>query len=538
MKLTLEGIREGKAEYLAKGYRLPEFDYEKVKKNTQERPTWIHFGAGNIFRAFQANVMQNLLNQGVTDVGLIAAEGYDYEIIEKSNRPHDNLSLLATLKAAGTVEKTVVGSIMESLILDSENETEYGRLKEIFRNPSLQMASFTITEKGYSLVNGKGELLPSVAQDYENGPAKPCSYLGKVVSLLYARFQAGKLPIAMVSMDNCSHNGEKLHFAVSTFAREWADRGLVEPGFPEYVDDARKVSFPWSMIDKITPRPDDKVKQILISDGYEDADPVVTSKDTYIATFVNAEETQYLVIENKFPNGRPALEERGVIFTEREIVDKVEKMKVCTCLNPLHTALAVYGCLLGYKLISQEMKDPQLKKLVETIGYVEGLPVVVDPGIIDPKEFIDTVIQIRFPNPFMPDTPQRIATDTSQKLGIRYGETIKSYLKREDLSVSSLKLIPLVFAGWCRYLLAVGDDGEPFEPSPDPMLKDVQKHLEGIKLGDKSGYSEKLKPILSNSAIFGVDLYEVGLGELVEKYFGELIAGKGAVRNTLKKYVV
>jgi fructuronate reductase len=69
------------------------------------------------------------------------------------------------------------------------------------------------------------------------------------------------------------------------------------------------------------------------------------------------------------------------------------------------------------------------------------------------------------------------------------------------------------------------------------MLNDVQKHLKGIKLGDQDGFSEKLKPILSNSAIFGVDLYEAGLGELVEKYFSEMIAGKGAVRETLKKYV-
>lgn len=520
-----------------KNYKLMKFDREKVIERTSAAPEWVHFGGGNIFRAYIAMLQQEMLDSGKAGTGIIVAEGYDYEIIDKFYRPHDNLSLAVTLHSDGSIDKTVVGSVTESLIMDPDRE-DWKRLKEIFEAPSLQMASFTITEKGYNLRNQKGEIFPAVQSDFERGPSAPESYIGKVAALCYFRFLKGRLPIAMVSMDNCSHNGTRLYNAVNEFAEEWEARGYAKKGFAAYINDESKVSFPWSMIDKITPRPDDKVKQILISDGYEDADPVVTSKDTYIATFVNAEETQYLVIENKFPNGRPALEERGVIFTEREIVDKVEKMKVCTCLNPLHTALAVYGCLLGYKLISQEMKDPQLKKLVETIGYVEGLPVVVDPGIIDPKEFIDTVIQIRFPNPFMPDTPQRIATDTSQKLGIRYGETIKSYLKREDLSVSSLKLIPLVFAGWCRYLLAVGDDGEPFEPSPDPMLKDVQKHLEGIKLGDKSGYSEKLKPILSNSAIFGVDLYEVGLGELVEKYFGELIAGKGAVRNTLKKYVV
>ena len=118
MKLTLDGIRSERAAFELAGYALPTFDYDTVKKNTFERPTWIHFGAGNIFRAFQANVVQTLLNKGILDTGLIAAEGYDYEIIEKSNRPHDNLTILATLKANNTVEKTVVGSIMESLILD------------------------------------------------------------------------------------------------------------------------------------------------------------------------------------------------------------------------------------------------------------------------------------------------------------------------------------------------------------------------------------------------------------------------------------
>lgn len=126
-----------------------------------------------------------------------------------------------------------------------------------------------------------------------------------------------------------------------------------------------------------------------------------------MAPFVNAEECQYLIIEDAFPNGKLPLDQCGIIYTSRETVDKVEKMKVCTCLNPLHTALAIYGCLLGYTLIADEMKNPLLKKMVEMIGYREGLPVVVDPGILDPKQFIDEVVTKRIPNPFMPDTPQR-----------------------------------------------------------------------------------------------------------------------------------
>ena len=538
MKLTLDGIRSERAAFELAGYALPTFDYDTVKKNTFERPTWIHFGAGNIFRAFQANVVQTLLNKGILDTGLIAAEGYDYEIIEKSNRPHDNLTILATLKANNTVEKTVVGSIMESLILDSKDEAEYTRLKEIFSNPSLQMASFTITEKGYATTNAQGELLPAVAADFEKGPQAPDSYLGKVVSLLYHRFANGALPIAMVSMDNCSHNGDKLLSAVSAYAAAWCERGLADQAFLEYINDRSKVAFPWSMIDKITPRPDEKVKAMLAADGIEDLEPVITSKNTYIAPFVNAEECEYLVIEDAFPNGRSAWDKGGIIFTDRETVDKVEKMKVCTCLNPLHTTLAIYGCLLGYTLISDEMKNPVLKKMVETIGYVEGLPVVVNPGILDPREFIDQVVNVRIPNPFMPDTPQRIATDTSQKLAIRFGETIKAYRKDPSLDPADLKLIPLVFAGWLRYLMAVDDAGNAFTPSSDPLLAEASQYVADYELTDAPKDLNKLDALLSNEKIFGVDLVAIGMADTVKSYFAELSSGVGAVAKTLEKYVM
>ena len=538
MKLTLDGIRKDRAAYLAAGYSLPSFDYEAVKQNTYENPAWIHFGAGNIFRAFQANVVQKLLNDGILKTGLIAAEGYDYEIIEKSNRPHDNLTILATLKADNTVDKTVVGSIMESLILDSGNKTEYERLKAIFAAPSLQMASFTITEKGYATADAKGNVFPAILADFEKGPQAPDSYLGKVVALLYHRFTQGALPIAMVSMDNCSHNGDKLRAAVQAFANAWCEKGLADKAFLTYINDPASVSFPWSMIDKITPRPDAKVEAMLAADGIEELEPVITSKNTYIAPFVNAEECEYLVIEDAFPNGKPALEQGGIIFTDKETVDKVEKMKVCTCLNPLHTALAVYGCLLDYHLISDEMKDPVLKKLVEIIGYREGLPVVVNPGIIDPRSFIDQVVNVRIPNPFMPDTPQRIATDTSQKLAIRFGETIKAYAGDPSKSVSDLKLIPLVFAGWLRYLRAVDDNGNAFTPSSDPLLATASEYVKGFSLSDAPKDLSVLDGLLANEKIFGVDLLAIGMADLVKRYFAELSCGVGAVRATLEKYTV
>ena len=534
MKLDEIGLKN-KALWLKKDYHLPEFNRQEIAKKTKGNPFWIHFGSGNILRAFQANVVQNLLNTGVLDHGLIVAEGYDYEIIEKINQPHDDYSILVTLKSDGSIEKTVVGSVMESLVLDSDHK-DFHRLKEIFKATSLQMATFTITEKGYSLTDGKGVLLPSIKADMENGPKNPESYLGKIASLLYTRYLNKKMPIAMVSMDNCSHNGDKLYAAIAAFAKAWVENDMVEKDFFSYIENPEKVSFPWTMIDKITPRPDTSVEAILKQDGVEELDSVITKKNTYTAPFVNAEECEYLVIEDAFPNGRPLLEKGGFIFTDRVTVDKVEKMKVCTCLNPLHTALAVLGCLLGYDLISKEMEDPDLKRLVETIGYKEGLPVVTDPGILDPKEFIDTVLTKRIPNPFMPDTPQRIATDTSQKLAIRFGETMKAYDKSPDLEVAHLKGIPLVLAGWLRYLMAVDDNGREFKLSPDPLLDTIVPYIAPIKLGSNTNVDNLIKPILEDEKIFGVNLYNIGLAPLVCQYFAEMIQGPGAVRTTLSHW--
>lgn len=536
LTLTADGLSDRSA-WEAKGYRLPNYNRAEMIANTKEAPFWIHFGAGNIFRAFQANVVQNLLNDGSLDRGLTVAEGYDYEIITKMNHPHNDYSILVTLKADGTVEKTVVGSVAESLTLDTEDSASFARLKEIFGKDSLQMASFTITEKGYRLTDAGEVLLPAIAADFANGPEKPESYLGKVAALLYARFLSDKKPIAMVSMDNCSHNGDKLHAALSAFAKAWETNGLVETGFTSYVENPEKVSFPWTMIDKITPRPDASVEAVLKEDGLADPAPIVTAKSTYIAPFVNAEECEYLVIEDSFPNGRPALEKGGLIFTDRTTVEKVERMKVCTCLNPLHTALAVFGCLLGYDLISKEMKDSTLKKLAERIGYQEGLPVVTDPGILNPREFLDTVVNVRIPNPFMPDTPQRIATDTSQKLAIRYGETIKAYIASPTLDVADLTCIPLVFAGWLRYLMGVDDNGDAFTLSPDPLLATLTPILSEVKLGQDTDAETLLAPILSNAQIFGVDLCEAHMASKVCSYFTEMIVGPGAVRTTLEKYI-
>ena len=355
-----------------------------------------------------------------------------------------------------------------------------------------------------------------------------------VTALLYHRYRNGRAPLAVVSMDNCSRNGEKLQGSVLEVARAWQAGGFVPKDFVRWLSDESQVSFPWTMIDKITPRPAPEVQRLLEESGIEAVAPLETPRGTFVAPFVNAEKAQYLVIEDKFPNGRPPLEKAGVYFTDRETVNKTERMKVTTCLNPLHTALAVYGCLLGYTLIREEMKDGDLVKLIRRLGYQEGLPVVTDPGILSPRAFIDEVVEERLPNPFMPDAPQRIATDTSQKVGIRFGETIKSYLA-EGRSMDSLVALPLAIAGWLRYLLAVDDNGNAMPLSSDPLLEELRGTLAGIELGKPETCGDKLRPILSNPMIFGSDLTRCPLGDRITGYFLDEIRGPGAVRETLQK---
>ena len=249
-----------KAAFEKAGIGVPAYDRAAMVAKTKAAPTWLHFGAGNLFRAFPAKVCDELLSKGILDTGVIACEGFDYEIIDRIYAPHDNLSLSVTLLADGGVETAVVGSVAESIKVDEEG---LGRLSEIFCAPSMQMVSFTITEKGYAIRRPDGSVAPAVEADMNGAPEMAKTFLARLTALLYKRYNAGKYPLALVSMDNCSHNGDKLKAAVTAIAAAWVKNGFVPADFCAYLEDETKITFPISMIDKITPRPDATVAKML-----------------------------------------------------------------------------------------------------------------------------------------------------------------------------------------------------------------------------------------------------------------------------------
>ena len=519
------------------GIVLPSYDVETITIKAKNEPRWVHFGIGNIFRIFLGSIADGMLENGDLDCGLTCIETFDFDIIDKIYEPFDNLALAVILNGDGTRDNKVLGCFAEAIKAQSSDAQKWNRMKQIFSSKSLQMISFTITEKGYALRDSEGKILAYVASDMEKGPEAVAGAMGIVTSMLWERFQNGAYPLALVSMDNCSHNGDLLRASVTEMAEAWEKRGFVTKEFVAYVEDQDKVSFPWTMIDKITPRPSEEIAQDLKNAGVEGLDPVVTGKRTYIAPFINAEKPQYLVIEDRFPNGRPALEKGyGVYMTDRETVNKAERMKVTACLNPVHSGVGPLGVVMGVEGFADLLDAPVMMKMGKMIAYQESMPVIEDPKIISPKDFADELFNDRFVNKYLGDTNIRLCQDESQGVGVRFGETTKSYVKKYG-TAEQLVAIPLGIAGWLRYLFGVDDNGEPYELAPDPLAEELHERMATIKFGEPDSLKDQLRSILSNENIFFIDMYKAGLGTKIEEYFREMIAGKGACKATIYRHI-
>lgn len=220
MKLTRAGIKD-RAAWEKAGITLPGYDVEAVSEKAKKEPVWVHFGIGNIFRVFIGGIADGLLEEGVMDRGITCVETFDYDVVDKIYQPYDNLGLNVILHGNGTREYKVIGSLAEEVKAQASDPEQWKRLKEIFASSSLQLVSFTITEKGYALHRADGTWLPYVAADIQNGPEKATGAMAVLVAMLYVRYQVGKYPLALVSMVNCSQNGAKLRESVLTMAEEW-----------------------------------------------------------------------------------------------------------------------------------------------------------------------------------------------------------------------------------------------------------------------------------------------------------------------------
>ena len=171
MKLSVNGIKDHEVWEKA-GIMLPGYDVEGVSAKAKEAPVWVHFGIGNIFRVFIGGIADGLLEEGVLDRGLTCVETFDYDVVDKIYKPYDNLGLSVILHGDGRRDYKVLGALAEAVKAQASDAEQWDRLKEIFKSSSLQMVSFTITEKGYALQKADGTYFPFVQADIQNGPDK------------------------------------------------------------------------------------------------------------------------------------------------------------------------------------------------------------------------------------------------------------------------------------------------------------------------------------------------------------------------------
>ncbi|PHP52806.1 mannitol dehydrogenase family protein [Actinomyces ruminis] len=533
MRLTIDGLQDRDA-YRDAGVAVPAFDVAAMQAAGRARPRWLHLGAGNIFRVFLARIADDLIAAGhhwpITGVVTTDPAGFDARL-----GAHDLLTLSVTLNPDGGRDLRAIAGLSEGLA--TRREADLARLFMLAGDPEVTLVSLTITEKGYAVHDGAGRLLPEVADAVATGPRGYQSHaMALLAGLLLTRYEAGGAPITLMSCDNFSHNGDRLREAIDVVARGWVDAGTAPEVFLDWLADPTRVAFPITVIDKITPRPSPAVSEDLARLGFTDMGLTAHGR-TPQAGFVNTEPTEYLIIEDAFAAARPPFEQARAHVVAREVCDDFENMKVTTCLNPLHTALAVAGCLLRMPTIDAEMRDPALAALVNRLGWDEGLPVVSDPGVVAPADFLTEVLGTRFTNPYLPDDPARIAMDTSQKLPIRFGQTLLRYRDR-GLEMDTLTAIPLVIALWCRYLTGIADDGAPFTPSSDPRYEELHAHVADLRLDGSAEVGvvhAALQPILSDPTLFALDLYTTPLAAKIEALTTQLFAGPGAVRATIEE---
>jgi fructuronate reductase len=513
---------DGYARFADAGFTVPLFDRAAMRRESTRAPRWMHLGAGNLFRSFHARLAQRLLDEGHLDFGVHLVDFRDPSRVARFHE-NDDLFVDVVMHTDGSLEPALVASVARSYHASGVGSADWDEIADTMSAPTLQLVTLAVTEKAYM-----------VDAQRSSGPQKARSTIELLTALLLERYRRNSAPVALVSTDNFSGNGERLAESIGAIAAQWRETGTVDSGFLDYLSNPRLVAFPNTMIDRITPLPSAVVAAAL-HDRYSFADCLLTNRPgaTVVADFSNTEQYHLLVMEDWFPNGRPPLEGAGVLMTDRATVDRVERMKVGATLNPLHTAMAVFGCLLGFTSIAEEIRDPDISLLVRRLAEEEALPAIEDPVVVDPLESLRDVLETRLPNPGLPDSPQRIATDTSQKLAPRFAGAITFALTDPEAAPDGLRLIPLVIAAWLRCWIGVDDLGNAFDPSPDPLSAELRERLGDVRLGEPASAHDVLAPILHNHDIFGLDLTTTPLAARIEADFQNMLAGPGAVRSTL-----
>jgi mannitol 2-dehydrogenase len=410
----------------------------------------VHFGVGGFHRAHQAMYIDRLMERGLATEWGICGVGVLPSDRKMANvmAAQDGLYTLMLVHPDGTREARVIGSIVDYRYAPDDPED----VVELLANPSTRIISLTITEGGYNL--------DAVSPDEIN-------VFGLVTDALALRRARGIASPTIVSCDNIEGNGDMARHAFTTYAER------AHPGLGEWI--STHTRFPNSMVDRITPVTTPEVIETVHSEfGITDQWPVV------------AEPFTSWVLEDSFSDGRPPLEEAGVLMVDD--VRPYELMKL-RLLNAGHQALCYFGYLAGYRLVHDAAADPLFAEFLLDYMDSEGTPTLEPVPGIDLADYKRTLIE-RFANPGVRDTIVRLCFGSSDRIPKWLLPVIRENLK----TGAPIRLSAAVVASWARYDEGVDERGEPIE---------VQDALADTLVPLAQSQREHPTAFIENTALFG-----------------------------------
>lgn len=423
-------LNQGNLEEIETGMPVP--NYSRSSNNIEI----VHIGVGGFHRAHLAYYLHQLNSStssatGICGIGLRDADEKLHDIFKKQ----DHLYTLMVKHPDGTIEPEVIGAIVDFKMGTTDPEAVIARIAAT----DTRIVSLTITEGGYNFNPTTGEFnFDNLDIQHElRHQNDPITVYGFLTAALKRRRDAGLPAFTILSCDNIEHNGDMMRKMLLAFTE------VQDPNLAKWI--AKEVSFPNSMVDRITPVTTPADIEILAQNsGVQDSWPVTCEP------FIQ------WVVEDKFSNGRPAFEKVGVQFVPD--VGPYEKMKL-RMLNAGHSVLGLLGALHGHPTINACVEDELFVSYLRTFLDQEATPILGPIMGINLEDYKDSLLE-RFANPNIKDSVSRICMESSAKLPKFLIPTLQ-----ENLATGgSIKFATLVLAAWCYYSdKEVDQNGQPLK---------------------------------------------------------------------------
>lgn len=421
----------------------------------------LHFSVGNFHRAHQATHYNDLFaqtdNQDDLKWGIVGAsvrQGGSYT--EKTRPALKEQDFLYTVVESDQdhQDPKVVGSIIDCLPTDDKHEP----IKKTLCDERIKIASLTVTEGGYFLnpsTNEFDETADEIQHDAEN-PDDPQTAFGLIIQALKKRRDQGMKPFTVMSCDNVPQNGQVAKNVTLGLAR------MMDEELADWIED--NVSFPNSMVDRITPKPTDELLDSLDLE-YEDGSPVF------------CEPFRQWVVEDNFCNDRPPLDKVGVRFVDDVTPWEMAKLRI---LNGGHATMCYPAALLGIEFVHEAMDHPVIPKFLDKLQKNEIVPNVPPVPDTNLKEYWET-IRGRYSNPSLSDSIDRNCENGSDRQPKFILPSIQDCLKKGDNKKDgSVDGLATVSAMWCKYCMGKTESGEEIDAN-DMMWDELHETAQKAK---------------------------------------------------------